>query len=656
MIEQMITSSALIIIIAMLSQCMEKRIDPCIKYAIWLLVAIKLLLPMPGLESPIHIMNVADWLGEGAVEFSGDRESATEDSMAWTACSGGQVVAVDANGEAVGVGNGMTIDRNVGNQVAGNGMTENRNAGNQSALNGNMENGNIGSLPRIHWEDIMYLIWAAGSVACAFVFLWSNLRFAIKLRNSRVRIGCVHEKLNIYEASDIAGPCLYGLFKPAVYFPVGSKLTKRQREFALAHEYTHYRHRDHVWALVRCISVILYWYHPLVWLAASMSLRDSELAADAGALQRIDKEQHIEYGKALITIAKGMRKDSLHRHVLSSPTSAAGGRQEMKKRMEMIVNEPPTKLAAILALAVVCAAAVGCTYGKATNKEHVLLASMKCYHDLAGDVAENAVMKNSEEAKAREGENGYGDAENDMAAEGNSVAAILKKQEEADKVCIRIQPSGIRDSVYYYYIPEEKDQEWLKAYMDSLPSDGLPYAKRWKGRKETGWQIAYQNRRYMVFEGGYLYDSYIDENEGDMEYFVEAPKLCDYIQILLEELGYHKFNPADIESIVSAQLDVCGLFTDYELYTQTITDREILQMLEGWFRNATYIYGGAECGNERACLELTLADGETVRLSMATDSCPNFAINGVYYDYRAPNVRDNRAFFACFDEIPRGED
>lgn len=32
-----------------------------------------------------------------------------------------------------------------------------------------------------------------------------------------------------------------------------------------------------------------------------------------------------------------------------------------------------------------------------------------------------------------------------------------------------------------------------------------------------------------------------------------------------------------------------------------------------------------------SCLELTLASGEIVRLSVATDSCPNFGINGVYY-------------------------
>ena len=55
-----------------------------------------------------------------------------------------------------------------------------------------------------------------------------------------------------------------------------------------------------------------------------------------------------------------------------------------------------------------------------------------------------------------------------------------------------------------------------------------------------------------------------------------------------------------------------------------------------------------------ACLELTLANGEVVSLSVAADSCPNFAVNGVYYDYRPTAVWDSREFYECFDEIPWG--
>ena len=114
-----------------------------------------------------------------------------------------------------------------------------------------------------------------------------------------------------------------------------------------------------------------------------------------------------------------------------------------------------------------------------------------------------------------------------------------------------------------------------------------------------------------------------------MECFIEASKLCDYIQIMLREIGYLNYDVSDIKHIVSAKLDVKSTFTGGQFYSQTITDAETLQKFEEWFSNAKYMYGGTECGTQYACLELTLANGDVVKLSMATDSCPNFHIDGV---------------------------
>lgn len=230
---------------------------------------------------------------------------------------------------------------------------------------------------------------------------------------------------------------------------------------------------------------------------------------------------------------------------------------------------------------------------------------------------------------------------------------VLMRRPQADKVCIIVQPSILRKDSFYYYIPEDEEQKQLQEFMEALPLEEKPYEGKWEGKKEKGWQIAYRDMCFMVFEGGYLEYSYADEAGEIMEYFVEAPKLCGYIQNMLQEnLNYEPYNPADIEDIVSAKLDAQGMLTDNQFYSQTITDEETLDLFEEWFRNAEYIYGGADCGNQNACLELTLADGEIVRLSMATDSCSNFGINGLYYDYRPTSDWDNKEFFALFNEIP----
>ena len=157
----------------------------------------------------------------------------------------------------------------------------------------------------------------------------------------------------------------------------------------------------------------------------------------------------------------------------------------------------------------------------------------------------------------------------------------------------------------------------------------------------------------MVFEDDSLYCMYTDEAGEMKEYLAQNTELCDYVwNILGIKMGFESFDPAEIENIVSARLSARSISTNWQFYSQTITDKDTLTLFEDWFSNARYIFGGADCGNEDACLELTLADGRMMCLSVATDSCPNFSINGVYYDYRPISVWDNREFFGCFDEIP----
>ncbi len=236
---------------------------------------------------------------------------------------------------------------------------------------------------------------------------------------------------------------------------------------------------------------------------------------------------------------------------------------------------------------------------------------------------------------------------------GSLQNIMLYEQPEVDKVCIKVQPSMIREQTFYYYIPADEDQKWLSEQIKSLNMEGEPWNRRWEGHKERGWQIIYNDMEIRAFEGGYLYYTYNDEEQGIMECFIEAPKLCDYIQIMLiENIGYQNYDVSHIKNIVSAKLDVNSVLTGGKFYSQTITDAETLQKFEEWFSNAEYILGGTDCGNQYACLELMLANGDVVRLSMATDSCSNFSLDGVAYDYRPVSDWDNREFFKCFNEIP----
>lgn len=243
-----------------------------------------------------------------------------------------------------------------------------------------------------------------------------------------------------------------------------------------------------------------------------------------------------------------------------------------------------------------------------------------------------------------------------IVTEQDSIQEGMLYEQPADgKICIEVQPSMLREHLSYYYVPADEEQKWLSEQIELLDLEGESQGmdRDLKGYKETGWHIIYENIYLMGLEGGYLYGTYYDDENRMIERLIEAPELCGYIQAMLaENIGYQTYDISDIKNIVSAKLDVNSIFTGWQFYSQTITDIETLKKFEEWFRNAEYIFGGADCGNECACLELTLANGHTVKLSMATDSCSNFSINGVAYDYRPVPVWDNSEFFKHFNEIP----
>ena len=77
----------------------------------------------------------------------------------------------------------------------------------------------------------------------------------------------------------------------------------------LLHERTHAKHLDPLWALLRCVCLTIYWFHPLVWAAAPLSRTDCELACDEGALKRLPQEEHAAYGRAILQAVAALRKE-----------------------------------------------------------------------------------------------------------------------------------------------------------------------------------------------------------------------------------------------------------------------------------------------------------------------------------------------------------
>lgn len=481
------------------------------------------------------------------------------------------------------------------------------------------------------------IIWVCGMILLIIFAIVSMIRL-----HKLVREGiCVRD--NIYICDAVKSPFILGIVRPRVY--LSSALREKEMNYIIAHEAAHLKRKDHWWKPLGYLLLCIYWFQPLCWAAYAMLCKDIELACDEKAAKDMTFHEKKEYSKILLSCTK---QRSL---VMACPL--AFGEVGIKERVKAVLNYKKPSLWVIIAALAVCVI-LGICFLTNPAKEIASLEEDNENNQSSGQAPDDETAAQEETPeKDISSQVEETPAERDSVQEPYKHVQEIYEQPEADKVCIKIQPSMIRERAFYYYIPTGKEQEWLLGRMEALDLEGAPWDKRWEGHKEKGWQIVYNDVEIRAFEGGYLYYTYNDDEKGMMECFIEAPKLCDYIQVMLmEKIGYQNYDVSDIKDIVSAKLEVNSLFTGRQFYSQTITDAETLQKFEEWFSNAEYIFGGTDCGNQCACLELTLANGDVVRLSMATDSCPNFSLDGVAYDYRPVSDWDNSEFFKCFDEIP----
>lgn len=393
--EKIIVSSLLILAILLIRAVFQGRISPLWQYSLWLLAALRLLLPGMVGTSPISVMNTGLWkMGSAALTEEYDRQQNAVNRQAYLehlgkiyealmeeGAQGADLVqGAEENGSKGGITAGMEASLQIDAQSFSqtdenidyisqynNGETDGENRKEETETDIIIEEVELKNYSREtlfgkirKWAVRLYLL---GAAVCAAAFAWQNLSFYRCLKGCRRKIGeaAVGKKtLKIYAAGDrLYSPCLFGLM-PAVYLPAdGEEPEGEKLAFILEHELTHYRHRDHIWALVRILCLVTNWFNPLVWLAARLSVEDGELACDAGCLKRIGEEKRTAYGEALLAMISSAReKEALFTYA----ARMTSGKRFMKKRMENIAGNRKYHRLTALVIAVLVWFCAGCTF------------------------------------------------------------------------------------------------------------------------------------------------------------------------------------------------------------------------------------------------------------------------------------------------------
>ena len=197
------------------------------------------------------------------------------------------------------------------------------------------------------------ILWASGALAVLILLVMSNRRFVRSVGKPKL-LTCKDSPLPIYVVNALPSPCLTGVFRPRILLSPAAIRTEKMLDMVLLHELTHWRRGDHVWTMLRALMLCLWWWNPLVWLAAKSSREDCELACDEAAVRGMDALQREVYGISLIEL---MRNDSAKTFPLRMGTAMSTGRKQMEERIKMIIKKRkrfgPAALCMLLGIALI---------------------------------------------------------------------------------------------------------------------------------------------------------------------------------------------------------------------------------------------------------------------------------------------------------------
>lgn len=338
----------------LLRRVLRGRVDPRLTYALWLLAALRVLVPGSLFASPVSVDAMAERTGlNQAVErvryVGGENtkgntplENSVSASFApsespQTAISGGQPAGVPAGGAVPA--RPAVLPGQTGRDGPDAGAARDRFA-------------------PLRW------VWGTGAALMAAWFVLVNARFALRLRRGRkpfqgeLPVPC---PLPVYVVEGLPSPCLFGFFRPAVYLN-GAAAENGRLDHILTHELVHCRHGDQWWALVRCACVAAQWFNPLVWAAAWLSRQDCELACDAAAVKMLGETERLPYGRTLVGMIAAARAPGSVFHTATTMSGTVGSIQE---RITLIARRPKMTALTLSCALLTAAVAAGCAFGGA---------------------------------------------------------------------------------------------------------------------------------------------------------------------------------------------------------------------------------------------------------------------------------------------------
>ncbi len=303
---EMSISSVFLILFVIVIRNLFNRMSKKFMSVLWLLVAIKLIIPV-SFEVPIVLFQNFTPISENVISEI-QRENMIFSSLEQDFQSN-RMIAEESNWESYEPDNSSNVD-----------------SGQQN------NNVDISDASRIDDKKLIIekafecftIIWLLGILTFFAYDVFSNVQIIRRVRES------IKQKTykNVFFCDDIDTPFVFGVLNPKIYIPSG--IDEEVLKNVIAHEMAHIKRADHIRKQVGYIILAIHWFNPLVWVSYILFCRDIEYACDEKVVCRMSLEGKKSYALSLLFCSTRQKT------TISYPI--AFGEIAVKKRIKQAFN------------------------------------------------------------------------------------------------------------------------------------------------------------------------------------------------------------------------------------------------------------------------------------------------------------------------------
>ncbi|HEX5175857.1 MAG TPA: M56 family metallopeptidase [Chthoniobacteraceae bacterium] len=144
----------------------------------------------------------------------------------------------------------------------------------------------------------------------------------------------IRSRIQLVESPAFGGPSIIGFWRPRLVLPPGlsQHLTAEELRFVLLHECAHVRRRDLAMIWLFTAARVIHWFNPLAWVASRVARIDTELACDETLLRHASPSARVPYGETLLKLSQL----TAWRQPAIPAVAIAEGRRAIRLRLEHI--------------------------------------------------------------------------------------------------------------------------------------------------------------------------------------------------------------------------------------------------------------------------------------------------------------------------------